>query len=72
MGFSLLSCFLLNTTLPTAVFFFQAIRGVYFKADWAVPYSVVFKAKVWVLYEEMNHVVKGMKVNSGGLLGSWR
>lgn len=71
LGFSSLSCFPLNTTLPTA-FSFQAIRGAYFKADWAIPYSVVFKAKAQVLCKEMNNVVKGMKVNSGGLLGNWR
>lgn len=53
----LLSRFPLNATLPT-VFSFEAARGVYFKADWAIPYSVVFKAKAQVPYQEVNNVVK--------------
>lgn len=67
----LLSRFPLSATLPTA-FSCEATRGVCFKADWALPYSVVFKAKAQVPYQEVNDVVKGMKVNSGGLLGHWR
>lgn len=61
----------LLTLLFAYSFSFQAIRGDYFKADWAISYSVEFKAKAQVLYKEMSNV-KGTKVNSGGLLGNQR
>lgn len=58
--FSFLSYFPLNSTLPTAISF-QAIRGVYFKANWPVAYSVVFKVKTKILQKEMNSIVKEQK-----------
>lgn len=58
--FFLLSPFPLNSTLPTAISF-QAIRGVYFKANWSITYSVVFKVKTKTLYKEMNNIVKEQK-----------
>lgn len=54
--FSSLSCFPLNSTLPTAILF-QAIRGVYFKANRSITYSVVFRAKTKTLYKEINNFV---------------
>ena len=55
--FFLCSCFPFNSTLPTAISF-QVIRGVYFKANWSITYSVVFEVKTKLLYKEVNNSIK--------------